>query len=110
MFESVDWRVLGLLLGIADEKLERIQNEFGSSLVQCQQSMIKQWISTGQCYWSSLLETLKGPVLGEVALANSLDKKHQITPNRDITATPTEGKCYIFLISDCIELKGNCVD
>ena len=75
VFQSVDWRVLGLLLGLTDDTLEHIQAE-NTSPEQCQRSMVNVWISSGQSYWSTLVEILRGPVLGEIELANTLAKKH----------------------------------
>ncbi len=75
MFKSVDWKVLGLLLGLSDNTLERIQDE-SHTLEGCRESMILHWINTGYSYWSVLVDVLKGPVLGELKLANDLMKAH----------------------------------
>ena len=75
IFTDVDWRVLGLLLGLSDSTLESIQIK-SSSEEQCQQSMIDQWISTGQAYWSLLVDALEGPVLGEIDLASKIVEEH----------------------------------
>ena len=81
LFQSVDWKVLGLLLGLTDDTLETIQSE-SSTIIQCQESMIKHWISTGQSYWSVLIEALRGPVLGEVELAHTISSLHLIGNNQ----------------------------
>ncbi len=67
--------MLGLLLEINDNQLERIQTRHSSNS-QRQEAMIIHWISTGHAYWSVLVDVLKGPVLGEIDLANSLIEKH----------------------------------
>ena len=75
VFAKVDWRVLGLLLGVNDEDLENIQQSH-SSENQCQKAMIKCWTSMDWAYWSILVEALRGPVLGEDELAEDLESKH----------------------------------
>ena len=75
MLKSVDWKVLGLLLGLSDNTLERIQDE-SHTLEGCRESMILHWTKTGHSHWSVLVDVLKGPVLGELKLANDLTKTH----------------------------------
>ena len=75
IFTDVDWRVLGLLVGLSDSTLESIQIK-SSSEEQCQQAMIDQWISTGQAYWSLLVDALEGPVLEEIELASKIAEEH----------------------------------
>ncbi len=75
VFQSVDWKVLGLLMGLGDDTLESIQSESFTTCM-CQESMMKHWISTGQSYWCVLIEALRGPVLGEVQLAHAISSLH----------------------------------
>ena len=75
VFKRVDWRILGVLLGISDSTLEDIENG-GSFVEQCQQLMIEHWINSGQAYWSILIDTLKCPVLGNERLANKFAKEY----------------------------------
>ena len=72
VFKAVDWKVLGLLLGLPDDTLQAIESDS-----KChQESMIQHWINTGRSYWSILIETLQGPVLGEISLANDISLLH----------------------------------
>ena len=73
--KDVDWRVLGVLLGLSDSALENIQST-SSSEEDRQQEMVKCWISTECAYWSVLVDQLKGPVLNKRTLATSLAKTH----------------------------------
>ena len=74
IFTKVDWKVLGLLLGVSDDNLESIEKRCSSEVDQCQQSMIDQWIETGQAYWSVLIDTLDGPVLSMMDIADRIAK------------------------------------
>ena len=83
IFTDVDWRVLGLLLGLSDSTLESIQDSC-SSPEDCQQSMIDDWISTGHAHWSVLVDVLEGPVFGETELADKIAEKHFSKSNKYI--------------------------
>ena len=70
MFPNVDWKVLGLLLGLSDHILQGIEKSYSSDV--CQQSMIDQWIRAGQAYWYTLVDALDGPVLGMTDIAEKI--------------------------------------
>ena len=74
MFAKIDWKVLGLLLGLSDHILQSIEKSYSTDVILCQQSIIDQWISTGQAYWSILIDTLDGPVLSMMDIADRIAK------------------------------------
>ena len=45
----VEWKAVGLMLGIHDGILEGIQHSHSSSQ-ECQHAMLKCWVNTGQAY------------------------------------------------------------
>ena len=67
-FVAVDWKVLGLMLGLPDNALENIQSS-NSSVLDCQRSMFNEWIQLGQAYLSVLMGVLAGPVINESEIA-----------------------------------------
>ena len=71
----VEWKAVGLLLGIHDGILESIQQSHSSS-EECQHAMLEYWISSGQAYWSTLVEALRSPLLGEEEIADAITKTH----------------------------------
>ena len=71
----VEWKAVGLLLGISDGILESIQQSHSSS-EECQHAMLKCWISSGQAYWSTLVEALRSPLLGEEEIADDITKRY----------------------------------
>ena len=70
----VEWKAVGLMLEIHDGMLESIQQSHSSS-EKCQHAML-QWINTGQAYWSTLVEVLRSPLLGEDEIADEITKRH----------------------------------
>ena len=71
----VEWKSVGLLLGIHDGILESIQQSRSSS-EECQHAMLEYWISSGQAYWSTLVEALRSPLLGEEEIADEITKTY----------------------------------
>ena len=69
VFKRVDWKVLGLLLGLSVHTLESIEAD-------CEKSAAKAWIETGQAYWYILVMTLRKPAFEENDLASKLAKKY----------------------------------
>ena len=67
-FVPVDWKVLGLMLGLPDNALESIQSS-NSSVLDCQRSMFHEWIQLGQAYLSVLVGVLEGAVINESEIA-----------------------------------------
>ena len=63
------------MLGIHDGMLESIQQSDSSS-EKCQHAMLQCWINTGQAYWSTLVEILRSPLLGEDEIADEITKRH----------------------------------
>ena len=102
MFDEVDWKVLGLMLGVDDDLLEKIEKENSSEhqessgmlsrlldftqttteytedIEQCQRSMLECWISTEHAYWSELVETLAGPVFQEIKVAEEISAHYHL--------------------------------
>ena len=78
MFPKVDWKVLGVLLGLPDRNLTVIdytidfddddEPTFDNHLL----SMIDNWIGTGRAYWYTLVDALDGPVLGMTDIAEKI--------------------------------------
>ena len=66
---------MGLMLGIHDGILESIQQSYSSS-EECQHAMLKCWINSGHAYWSTLVEALRSPLLGEEEIADEITKTH----------------------------------
>ena len=71
----VEWKAVGLMLGIHDGILESIQHSHSSSQ-ECHHAMLECWINTGQAYWSTLVEALRSPLLGEEELADEITKRY----------------------------------
>ena len=71
----VEWKAVGLMLGIHNGILETIQRSHSSS-EECQHAMLKCWINSGQAYWSTLVEALRSPLLGEDEIADEITKRH----------------------------------
>ena len=66
---GVDWKVLGLILGIPQPKLQTIDLP---SVTECQRAVLKEWIESGEAYWSILLKVLAGPLFDKKQLANDI--------------------------------------
>ena len=73
----VDWKVLGLMLGLPDNALENIQSS-NSSVLDCQKAMLHQWVQFGQAYWSLLARVLGGPVIDETKLSKAIIIKQNL--------------------------------
>ena len=73
----VDWKVLGLMLGLPDNALENIQSS-NSSVLDCQKAMLRLWVQLGQAYWSLLARALGGPVIDETKLSNAIIIKQNL--------------------------------
>ena len=71
----VEWKAVGLMLGIHDGILESIQHSHSSSQ-ECQHAMLECWINTGHAYWSTLVEALRSPLLGEEDIADEITKRY----------------------------------
>ena len=74
---SVDWKVLGLMLGLPDNELENIQSS-NSSVLDCQKAMLRLWVQLGQAYWSLLAKVLGGPVIDETKLSKDIIIKQNL--------------------------------
>ena len=74
---SVDWKVLGLMLGLPDSELENIQSS-NSSVLDCQKAMLRMWVQLGQAYWSLLARVLGGPVIDDTKLSKAIIIKHNL--------------------------------
>ena len=73
----VDWKVLGLMLGLPDNALENIQSS-NSSVLDCQKAMLRLWVQFGQAFWSFLARVLGGPVIDETKLSMDIIIKQNL--------------------------------
>ena len=71
----VEWKAVGLMLGLHDGILESIQRSHSSSQ-ECQHAMLECWINTGQAYWSTLVEALRSSLLGEEEIADEITQRY----------------------------------
>ena len=63
----VDWKVLGLMLGLSDSTLEKIQSRTPEDGFE--KAMLRHWIELGRAYCSVLVHVLAGPVIDERGVA-----------------------------------------
>ena len=74
------WRDIGLVLGIADHKLESINKKCNSEVKDCLTDMLRLWLNRaynvekyGEPSWQTLREAIRNPAGGECpALADKI--------------------------------------
>ena len=67
----IDWKVLGLMLGLNDSTLDTIQSADDHNY---EKAMLKHWIETGKAYWSVLIDVIAGHVIDERQIARAIAK------------------------------------
>ena len=70
--KTIDWKILGLLMGLSHRCLSEIDHKHKDSESNCQQTLLKEWVGTGRAYWSVLVNIIGGPVIGEKKRANDI--------------------------------------
>ena len=76
--DITDWSVLALLLGLSPADFEHVQ--LNNSTVQLQrQTIIKQWLDSGEATWSRLINALRDPLVNKGAVADKIMKQHPAT-------------------------------
>ena len=68
---TTDWKVLGLMLGLPDNGLIKIESS-NSSQFDCQKSMLRLWMESRHAYWSVLVQVMGGPVMEQRELAEGI--------------------------------------
>ena len=66
---QIDWKVLGLMLGLSYYELKGINCK---CLKERQEAMLKLWIHSGRAYLSVLIDVIGGPVIKEKEFAQRL--------------------------------------
>ena len=69
----IDWKVLGLMLGLNDSTLKTIES---ADDLNHEEAMLKQWIQTGNAHWSVLVDVIAGHVIDESQIARIIAKRY----------------------------------
>lgn len=62
-----------MIVGLDDDTLEQIETNHSTDDTRTR-VMVDKWISTGQSYWSILVDALDSPIFRETELANRITK------------------------------------
>ena len=98
------WRDVGIQLGLSPRILDNIQSQAAGrpdSNMHAFEQVFEQWQRQGTrpYTWRTIIDALKAPAVGELALANDLEVKHApIRPSPDrkmneVTRDRSQGTC-----------------
>ena len=72
----MEWRTLGLELGLSPDTLKTISGNHAQSVNDCFCEMISEWLRSGsRPSWEVLMSALKSPIVGLQGLAFELEDK-----------------------------------
>ncbi len=72
---QADWEDLGLTLKMAPGALRAMKGPFKPHK-DCQRDMLTDWLNTSDASWSSLVDALRQPIVGQGNLAAQLERKY----------------------------------
>ena len=70
-----DWSVLGLVLGVPPNVIERIKQE-SSTVQNCQYKILYHWLRMGCASWAKLVKALHSPLVCQEGLAREIARNH----------------------------------
>ncbi len=70
-----DWDTVGLALKLTDGALRAIGAQYKDPK-DCLRDMLRDWLNTSDASWSSLVQALRHPVVGQGNLAAELERKY----------------------------------
>ncbi len=70
-----DWDTVGLALKLTDGALRAISAQHKDPK-DCLRDMLRVWLNTSDASWSSLVQALRHPVVGQGNLAAELERKY----------------------------------
>ena len=71
----IDWKSLGLSLGIPISMIDRIEVDCHRAK-DCQRHMLQHWLNTGNASWAALVAALKSQLISMNGLADTIAKEH----------------------------------
>ncbi len=70
-----NWEDIGLSLKLSDGTLRAIGAQHKDPK-DCMRDMLRDWLNTSDASWSSLVDALRHPIVGQGNLAAELEKKY----------------------------------
>ena len=79
-YDIVDWKILGLKLGVTKAELYRIREDKLDELSR-QKEMFSRWIDSGHASWRGLVDALLYPPLKANRVARDIATRHPVKHN-----------------------------
>ncbi len=72
---QADWEVIGLAVKMAPGALRAMKGPHKEHK-HCLKDMLTEWLNTSNASWSSLVDALRHPIVGQGNLAAELERKY----------------------------------